>query len=481
LLKHLNSSPKLLEAYHRASLLFDPSCEINFVIWMLAALYVAQQKVSEDSFIGSCWQACGSIVSSLFWPLDDDNVKQLKTCFQVRGMWKYPALAVAFTGGSFSVWPKMKTCFSQIPHMLMTGWTQRLAVVGRMRKQLATVRTFVECAADVAEVTGCSDVQQAVSALHDQEATQEFIDLLYTDTFLQEEGLFCYMGRVLYTHKKMEACKNNFVPLLRAVGELDLCLSLAKLYKEHEYERLSYSFVTFVKQKEPYLAFDNVWSPLICAKEDNIVANNLELGAPGEHKNMVITGSNKNGKTTLLRSVGCAVLLAQTCGLVPASNAILTPFSDICVALECSDSVARGVSSWQAACMRAAGLIKRVAGLRDNHKALVLVDELFKTGTTDIILAQQEAVRVAGMLQDLPALCLFATHMKPMTTLEKSSGGIFKNYMMDAEYDGKKYVYPHTLHTGVSSVSTAAAVLDDELSAQIKTFFMDRATFSATI
>ena len=39
--------------------------------------------------------------------------------------------------------------------------------------------------------------------------------------------------------------KEQFAPALKALGELDACLSIAKLYQSMQHERVNYCFVNF--------------------------------------------------------------------------------------------------------------------------------------------------------------------------------------------------------------------------------------------
>ena len=70
--------------------------------------------------------------------------------------------------------------------------------------------------------------------------------------------------------------KEHFAPALAAIGEIDACLSMAKLYKKMQHERVGYCFVDFVEHQKPSLNIVDFWNPFVDAKI--VVTNSLELG-----------------------------------------------------------------------------------------------------------------------------------------------------------------------------------------------------------
>ena len=68
------------------------------------------------------------------------------------------------------------------------------------------------------------------------------VNLLKKGTFEGEASFFSLSGRVLATHKLMEGEKNKFAGAIELMGELDACLSVAKLYKQFEQRRVGYCF-----------------------------------------------------------------------------------------------------------------------------------------------------------------------------------------------------------------------------------------------
>lgn len=137
--------------------------------------------------------------------------------------------------------------------------------------------------------------------------------------------------------------------------------------------------------------------PLI--DKNRAVANDLSLGGSGSV--LLLSGSNMSGKSTLLRSIGLSVVLAEAGGPVSAKSLSLSPFS-LWTSVRVADSLAEGASHFYAELVR----IKEVVdATRSGGKSILyLLDEMLHgtnskeryVGAVSVIrwLSQQGAVGV---------------------------------------------------------------------------------------
>ena len=137
------------------------------------------------------------------------------------------------------------------------------------------------------------------------------------------------------------------------------------------------------------------------------VANDVEVGPPGSV--LLVTGSNMSGKSTLLRSIGANVVLAQMGAVVCADSMSLPPLR-IETSMRIADSLADGVSFFMAELKRLKQIVdasKKISAGTE-HTMLFLLDEILQ-GTNSR--ERQVAVsRVVRKLIDSKAIGCISTH-----------------------------------------------------------------------
>jgi MutS domain V len=195
--------------------------------------------------------------------------------------------------------------------------------------------------------------------------------LLYVKVFFLLDALsLVWLARAFHSRR------GELVTLFDCVGELDAAQALASVRAGEG------PVVEPVLSAEGALRLEAVRHPLL----PTAVANDLDLARP-----LLVTGANMSGKSTLLRTIGVNVVLAQTVGFCFA-QAYSGPLLRVGTCLRRSDSLSRGDSDYQAEARRVLQLVQLVQLAGEPSPALLLMDELFRGTNSDERTAASAAV-----------------------------------------------------------------------------------------
>jgi DNA mismatch repair ATPase MutS len=184
---------------------------------------------------------------------------------------------------------------------------------------------------------------------------------------------------------------------LDALAELDALTALATAKYDNP------EWATPAIAASPILQAEALGHPLI--PDDRRVVNGVAIGPPGSL--LLVTGSNMSGKSTLLRSIGLNVVLAQAGGCVCAARLEL-PACDLQTSIRVQDSLELGLSYFMAALARLKGVVDAAEHEREGRVLLYLLDEILQ-GTNSV--ERGIAVRaVARHLLEAGAIGAMTTH-----------------------------------------------------------------------
>lgn len=135
------------------------------------------------------------------------------------------------------------------------------------------------------------------------------------------------------------------------------------------------------------------------------IGNDLHLG--GETRVCFVTGPNMAGKSTFLKAVGIAVVLAHAgCG-VPAASMEFPIVRTIFSSVQIVDNLSAGESFYLAEVRRIKSL---AAALRGHHSALAVLDEPFR-GTNVHDAAEATLAVISRLVSHAAALVFVASHL----------------------------------------------------------------------
>jgi DNA mismatch repair protein MutS len=182
------------------------------------------------------------------------------------------------------------------------------------------------------------------------------------------------------------------------------------------------------------------------------VPNDVRVSAePSSERVLVITGPNMAGKSTLMRQVALACIMAQAGAFVAARRARIGVVDRVTTRVGASDNLARGASTFMVEMRETAAILRRAT-----RRSLIVLDEIGRGTSTYDGLAIAWAV--AEHIHDVVgARTLFATHYHELCELETTCAGV-ANWSVAAKEIGDDVVFLHRLVKGGASRSYGIAV-----------------------
>jgi DNA mismatch repair protein MutS len=196
-----------------------------------------------------------------------------------------------------------------------------------------------------------------------------------------------------------------------------------------------------------FLKIKELRHPIIEHVQKNVryISNSVMLGE--EQDGMLLYGINSAGKSSLMKSIGLAIIMAQAGMYVAASAMDFAPYDAIFTRISSTDDIYRGQSTFTKEILELRNILKR-----STQNSLVIGDELC-SGTESI---SALSIVSAGIitLASKGSSFVFATHLHDLVNIDEVSRlpnlGVFH---LAVKYDEslKTLVYDRTLRAGNGS------------------------------
>ncbi len=266
--------------------------------------------------------------------------------------------------------------------------------------------------------------------------------------------------------ESLELLEKRYAQLLERiisfVGRFDVAIATARAAKEFNYVRPE---ILNKKGEEQTLEFIALRHPLIESREENgiYIPNDLLLGdfpqnIEHDHvtlqasdarpvKGVLLYGINSSGKSSLMKSVGMAVIMAQAGFFVPAASMRFHLFDKLFTRIVSKDNLYKGLSTFAIEMMELKNIFNRA-----DRGSLVLGDEISHGTETESALAI--VASAIKRLYEMQTLFIVATHLHKLTelkTVTELEGVIFLH--LGVEYDEKSdsLIYNRKLMPGSGS------------------------------
>lgn len=231
---------------------------------------------------------------------------------------------------------------------------------------------------------------------------------------------------------------------LAAVGDFEALSALAAYAAENPTDAFPE-----VIAGPPRFEAEGLGHPLIPRAQN--VTNDVSLG--DEVRAIVVSGSNMSGKSTLLRAIGVATVMAQAGAPVRASRLTLSPLA-VGATLRVQDSLQAGRSRFYAEITRVRQIVDVSQG---PIPLLFLLDELFSgTNSHDRRIGAEAVIR--GLL-DRGAIGLLTTHDLALADIVAGLGPKTLNVHFEDHFEDGVMRFDYRMHPGVVRHSNALALM----------------------
>ena len=219
---------------------------------------------------------------------------------------------------------------------------------------------------------------------------------------LQKEYYIKYLAKLYTTHSKTINSISNVVSII------DFLKSWAKIsIKNHyilpEIQSNCKSFINCTELRHPIIELINT--------NNEYIPIDIELGT-SKQDGILLFGLNSAGKSSLQKSIGIAIIMAQMGYPVAAKQFRYCPYENLYTRISSNDNIYKGLSSFALEISELRAIIKR-----SNSNTLVIADEVCK-GTehkSSLIIVQT----MLEILSTKKTSFITATHLHDLTAISR--------------------------------------------------------------
>lgn len=230
---------------------------------------------------------------------------------------------------------------------------------------------------------------------------------------------------------------------------------LSKKIAEMDFQQCAYSMAKKFRLKRPHISQEPGILEIhqvrhllieIINQDTQYVPNDCLLGSNFNKYGMVLYGVNSCGKTSFLKSVGLAIIMAQAGLFVAADNMVFTPLSKIMTRIAGTDNMERSQSSYIVELEELLSIVRR-----SDSSTLILGDEMCRG--TEVESANAMVFTTLQWLLEKRTLFIAATHLHNIAAKIESDLSEANIYHMKVSFDhNSDVIYDRKLTPGSGTV-----------------------------
>lgn len=281
----------------------------------------------------------------------------------------------------------------------------------------------------------------------------------WTDSFVRRKDILARAVREVFMNSMMKYYR-EYQPVLHAVSnfitQIDFIVSGAEVATKYHYcqpEIPSENNIACYLQAK---ALRHAIAERLCT-ETEFVPNGITLGnCPAVEQNfdatsangVLIYGLNCSGKSTFMKAIGLALILAQIGYYVPASSFVYEPYMSLYARITGNDNVFKGLSCFGLEMTELDAILLRCEA--QGETTMVIGDEVCRG--TEILSAKALVASAIVGLSEFRTSFIFSSHLHEIPEIDEVAA--LKNlrvFHMAAEYDANNdcLVHNHVLTPGI--------------------------------
>lgn len=238
---------------------------------------------------------------------------------------------------------------------------------------------------------------------------------------------------------------------LETLGEIEALAALAGLAHAHPDWA-----VPDIEAAACQLEAQQAGHPLLAP--DTRVDNDASLGPAGTF--LLVTGSNMAGKSTLLRTLGTNIVLAQAGGPVCARSFRMPPLA-LGTSMRVADSLERGVSTFLAEVLRLKQVVDLARVDAGDRTVCYLLDEILQgTNTAERQIAARRVIRFLLARGAIGAVSTHDLTLAGAPEFAAAAHAVHFSETLIAGPDGPSMTFSYKLHPGLATSSNALRLVD---------------------
>ena len=298
--------------------------------------------------------------------------------------------------------------------------------------------------------------QFKVSSIRSKDGVK-LLDDLNIDRYKNKDTAFVLTPAVYPFMYEVYEQDHNLSPVYASIAEIDAYVAIARKMVNLEHNKNhKFCFTQFIDGDKTKVEAKEFWNMLVTG--DDVVTNDFT-----ENRNIILTGPNEGGKTTVIRAILQNIVLSQTFGIAAASEFKMTKFDVINSYLNVSDDILNGKSRFASELKQAQDILTQIKSLDKDEKFFFAFDELF-TGTNGEDGAECAYKFIDNIASYSGIQFIYATHFNRLKTIGSSNPSCV-NYKIDPPLRDKKgefirneqgqLIYPYKLSPGANNVNVA--------------------------